>query len=146
MTYARIQDGLVAEYPVYEGDIKLRFPNTSFPVPFSPPDGYVAVIDVPQPQVDHTKIVAEGDLELIEGEWHRTWIVDDAPDAILAERTASQARAIRSERNSRIGRCDWTQLPDATVDTASWAAYRQQLRDLTKQAGFPWQVTWPSEP
>jgi hypothetical protein len=146
MTYAKIQDGIVVEYPVYEGDIKLLHPGTSFPFPFSPPEGYAPVVDTPQPQVGHDQVVAEGDLELVDGEWYRTWVVSEAPDSIVAERTQAQAKRIRSERNKRIAQCDWTQLPDASVDVAAWASYRQQLRDLPKQSGFPWLVTWPSEP
>lgn len=52
---------------------------------------------------------------------------------------------IRAERNRRLADCDWTQLSDAPIDAAAWAAYRQALRDITGQAGFPWAVAWPSE-
>lgn len=45
---------------------------------------------------------------------------------------------MRLARNARLAASDWTQLPDAPVDRAAWAAYRQALRD------FP--ATWtPSE-
>ena len=37
---------------------------------------------------------------------------------------------VRNWRNSQLARTDWTQLPDAPVDAAAWATYRQQLRDL----------------
>ena len=37
---------------------------------------------------------------------------------------------VRLWRNVQLGRTDWTQLSDAPVDIAAWAAYRQQLRDL----------------
>ena len=41
---------------------------------------------------------------------------------------------------------DWTQVLDAQVDRTAWAFYRQTLRDMTMQLGFPWDVTWPQEP
>lgn len=63
-----------------------------------------------------------------------------------AEREASQSQAVRADRNARLASCDWTQLSDAPVDAAVWAAYRQQLRDITGQAGFPWNVIWPESP
>lgn len=56
------------------------------------------------------------------------------------------AEIVRAERNARLTACDWTQLPDAPADTAAWAAYRQALRDVTAQVGFPWDVTWPTPP
>jgi len=53
---------------------------------------------------------------------------------------------VRSERNQRLAACDWTQLSDAPVDATAWAAYRQELRDVTGQEGFPWAVVWPATP
>jgi hypothetical protein len=57
--------------------------------------------------------------------------------------TEEQARA---ERNRLLAASDWTQLPDAPVDQASWATYRQALRDITAQQGFPENVIWPTPP
>lgn len=53
------------------------------------------------------------------------------------------AQAVREERNRLLTECDWTQLPDAPVDSAAWAVYRQALRDVSKQEGFPLNVIWP---
>lgn len=52
--------------------------------------------------------------------------------------------AIRAERNAKLAASDWTQLPDAPVDAAAWATYRQALRDITTQSD-PFNVTWPQE-
>lgn len=52
---------------------------------------------------------------------------------------------VRRERNARLADCDWTQLPDAPVDAASWATYRQELRDITTQTD-PFNIIWPEEP
>lgn len=51
-----------------------------------------------------------------------------------------------SIRNSMLLECDWTQLPDAPVNHAEWATYRQELRDITTQVGFPNNVVWPTKP
>ena len=65
-----------------------------------------------------------------------------------AEDTAVlQAINIRAKRNQILKDSDWTQLPDipqAIRDT--WAAYRQLLRDLPQQSGFPNNITWPTAP
>ena len=66
--------------------------------------------------------------------------------AYKAHKDAEQAAAIRSQRNDKLAACDWTQLADSSADKPSWATYRQALRDVTGQAGFPWNVTWPVEP
>lgn len=60
--------------------------------------------------------------------------------------TAAQAAQVRSERNSKLKDTDWTQVTDAPVDKAAWATYRQALRDVTAQEGFPWAIIWPEMP
>lgn len=62
---------------------------------------------------------------------------------------AEQAAAARSIRNGLLRDCDWTQLPDSPLSAevrAAWAAYRQALRDITEQPGFPASVEWPAAP
>lgn len=56
------------------------------------------------------------------------------------------SRDVRSQRNEKLAACDWTQVPDATVDRQAWATYRQALRDLTVQDGFPFTFEWPINP
>jgi len=54
---------------------------------------------------------------------------------------------IRAERDHLIQMSDWRYLPgNEAYRDAEWYSYRQQLRDITKQAGFPTEVTWPTEP
>ena len=56
---------------------------------------------------------------------------------------------IRQQRNALLVRSDWTQLPDAQLTSeqkAEWATYRQTLRDITAQAGFPATINWPIAP
>jgi len=52
----------------------------------------------------------------------------------------------RQRRNAMLTQSDWTQVPDAPVDKAAWAAYRQALRDITEQADFPRNIEWPTPP
>ena len=53
---------------------------------------------------------------------------------------------VRAERNAKLSATDWTQAADAPVDQAAWAAYRQALRGISGQEGFPWTITWPVKP
>lgn len=59
------------------------------------------------------------------------------------EKLAAQTRM---QRNQLLTDSDWTQMPDAPVDQAAWATYRQALRDIPQQAGFPTDITWPTKP
>ena len=55
----------------------------------------------------------------------------------------------RATRDRLLTACDWTQLPDSPLDEtakAAWATYRQALRDVPAQDGFPLTVNWPEAP
>lgn len=56
------------------------------------------------------------------------------------------ADQIRAQRDYFLASSDWTQTADAPVNKESWATYRQALRDIPQQTGFPDNVTWPSAP
>jgi hypothetical protein len=56
-----------------------------------------------------------------------------------------QADGVRAERNARIAECDWRVLPDV-LNGEAWRVYRQALRDVPEQAGFPADVVWPVAP
>jgi hypothetical protein len=75
-------------------------------------------------------------------------ISDDEAEAIrIAAITPPSADDIRARRDALLSACDWTQcrdVPDAVA--AAWQPYRQALRDLSKQAGFPDSITWPVAP
>lgn len=58
-----------------------------------------------------------------------------------------QAGRIRQDRAVRLAQTDWTQLPDVPQSTKDmWAPYRQALRDVPLQPGFPNDVVWPVPP
>lgn len=57
------------------------------------------------------------------------------------------AEQVRAKRNSLLVASDWTQLPDVPQATKElWTPYRQALRDIATQEGFPQSVTWPTKP
>jgi len=66
--------------------------------------------------------------------------------AYKAMKDAERATAMRQQRTEKLKDSDWTQLADSPVDKTAWAAYRQALRDITAQAGFPWTIDWPEQP
>ena len=54
----------------------------------------------------------------------------------------AEANHVRFMRDTLIASTDVWALPDRTM-TAEQTAYRQALRDITNQAGFPENITWP---
>ena len=97
-------------------------------------------------------------VELLDGKWYTKYILGpvftdnesgtaaEQEAAYKAMRDAEQAKAVRQSRTTMLKDSDWTQIADSTADKAAWATYRQQLRDITAQSGFPWTITWPSQP
>ena len=70
------------------------------------------------------------------------------PNALTtSEITALDAEAKRTERDFHLTESDWTQNRDVTLSNdADWKTYRQALRDVPTQSGFPGSVTWPTKP
>lgn len=70
-------------------------------------------------------------------------LVEPAPTPVPTE------QQIRQHRDLLLMRSDWTDLPNAPLTAEQktvWATYRQALRDITTQAGFPETVDWPVAP
>jgi hypothetical protein len=60
---------------------------------------------------------------------------------------ADRESEVRGLRDRLLAESDWTQLPDVPLPTRdAWSAYRQALRDLPEQPGFPLEVVWPVRP
>ena len=101
-------------------------------------------------------------VEQIDGKWYTKYtlgpvFIDQVVDGVTttaaqqevaykASKDAEQAKSVRATRGDKLADSDWTQVADAPVDKAVWATYRQALRDVTAQSGFPWTITWPDEP
>jgi hypothetical protein len=66
--------------------------------------------------------------------------------ASLRPRIEVVTEKVRLLRNNLLANTDWTQVNDAPVDKVVWATYRQALRDVPSQSGFPNQVVWPTKP
>jgi len=77
--------------------------------------------------------------KVFEKDGNRIIVADDAtltdwPGYTEEVTTEGEAWALR---NKLLQESDWTQLTDSPADKAEWAVYRQALRDITDQAGFP---------
>lgn len=85
---------------------------------------------------------SEGNVPFTEEE-EMQWAAEQA--AWTAGARGRTAAKVRTERNAKIAACDWRMLNDMSVSEL-WKAYRQALRDVPQQAGFPENVVWPVTP
>lgn len=135
---------------MFEGEFRASHPNTSFPPQLTAElldsMGADVVFEGPQAQPTRYQVGFRDGVEQVDGKWFTKYsVVDmgqDAKDALDAQ----QAASVRSQRTQKLVESDWTQVADAPVDKAAWAVYRQALRDVTTQTGFPWEVEWPTQP
>jgi len=137
--------------------------NTSLPVQLTEEVinalGGDIIFEGPQATADNAYQYSQyAGLEEVNGKWYTKYVLGpiftDNDDATAAEQEEAyklikdneQANSVRSTRGQKLKDCDWTQVIDAPVDQVSWAKYRQELRDLTSQKGFPWNIEWPVQP
>tara|TARA_Y100000289_G_scaffold52759_1_gene54386 strand:+ start:2028 stop:2456 length:429 start_codon:yes stop_codon:yes gene_type:complete len=141
--YAKIVDGAVVTYPYTDNLLKADHPNTSFPDTMTDAMlqtyGMYSVTQSDLP--DHDGLISyasETTPTLVDGAWTQTWQVHDYELEI-------QQRNVRQERDKLLFETDYLALSDTTL-SSEMAAYRQALRDVPAQSGFPASVTWPIRP
>mgnify|MGYP003653859324 FL=1 len=79
--------------------------------------------------------------------WNGTeWVVEDIPVVEPDPEPIAPEVLVRAERDGLLVTSDWTQVDDSPVDKSAWVTYRQLLRDVPSQSGFPNTITWPTKP
>ena len=147
---------------MYESEFRALHPNTSLPQQLSEALinelGADVVFEGPQATGGTVYQYSQRDgVEQIDGKWYTKYVLGpiftdgettaaEQESAYKAQKDAEQAKSVREQRSTKLADCDWTQVADAPVDKTVWAIYRQALRDITKQSGFPWDINWPTEP
>ena len=135
---------------VTDSEFRAMFPNTGFPVQLTEQIindfGGDVVFEGPQAQPTRYQVGFRDGVEQMSGKWYTKYSVADMDQEATAALDAQQAAIQRSQRTRLLEECDWTQLQDAPVNQQAWANYRQQLRDISAQPGFPWDIDWPQKP
>jgi len=153
--YVKVTDGEIDQFPYTLESLREDNPTTSFPK--NPSSdllesfGLYTVNPVPMPTIDErTQFIAQNSQPHLEdGQWFRGWTVTDKTADEISDYDAFMGDRMRTRRNELLEKSDWTQVPDSPLsdaDKAAWATYRQSLRDISSQEGFPNSITWPTSP
>ena len=148
----KVSNGAPDKFPYNISELSKEHPNVSFPskpeqADLSSYGVYTVTTTAPPPFDNKTHRLVQG-VTLVDGVWTQTWTAQELP----VEQASSN---IRQERNRRLSETDWRitlEVEKAAVDNFGlqvpivWTTYRQALRDITTQPGFPYNVTWPTEP
>ena len=151
MNYAFISNGQVEQYPFGINALRKKFPQISFPKDISKvnlTDYNVVVVEATdRPEFNSlTHYLSEGNPTNVEGIWKQVWILNELTEEQKQEVLLAAEKNEREIRNDLLKDSDWTQLADSNVDKTAWANYRQQLRDIPNQSGFPRNINWPTKP
>lgn len=149
--YVKTTDNEIVEYPYSIEQFRADNSTISFPAEISDetlaehsvyPVGYASA-----PAYDPTtqRMVASSEPSLVNGNWIITKSIVDKTTEQIANDTATKSEQVRLTRNKRLSETDWSAGTDVTM-TTEMATYRQALRDLPAQEGFPYSVTWPTKP
>lgn len=149
--YVKVINGVIQKFPYYVADIVAENPNISLPSELSAETllefNMFEVTVLEQPSYDDRtqKVIEETTPRLENNQWVIGWeILDKTEEEILAYDNRV-ITFVRNERDSMLAATDWRALTDTTLST-EWATYRQALRDITSQEGFPYNITWPTPP
>lgn len=141
--FIKIIAGAPEAYTV--GQLRRDNPQTSFPksIPASmlAEFGVYRVNQTPNPEIDKKTHGHTYTVELVESEWTQVWQIAQLP---LAQAEAN----IRAHRDYLLQDSDWVvarSYERGEPVPLDWAAYRQLLRDVTLQNGFPYAVIWPTK-
>ena len=141
---------------ISERDLYYKYPNISFPKPLTSyvidTYGLEVILEGPQPQTSppYETVVRQG-IEEIKGKWFTKYVIGpifnnkEDEEAYRLKIDTQASESIRSTRNSLISKSDWMGCSDVIMSD-EWRQYRQELRDITTQEGFPHNVDWPEEP
>ena len=145
--------------------VQLRKEHSNMSLPQSWNEDTLALLNVARvekteaPTVGQYQSAYKDGIENVNGVWKEKWkVVDMFQDytddegvthtkaeqeaAYQANLDAMAAASVRTQRDAKLSETDWTALTDVTM-TNEMAAYRQALRDIPDQSGFPHHVLWP---
>lgn len=109
--------------------------------------GADVVFEGPQAQPARYQVAFRDGVVQMDGRWFTKYSVADMDAEAIAAKDAEQAKSVREQRNQKLKDSDWTQGKDIADNiSTAWAAYRQALRDVPSQSGFPWDIQWPAQP
>jgi hypothetical protein len=152
MLYLRIIDEQI-HYPYTLEMLESAYPEISFPDIMDDKllagFGVFSVEETLAPEPTLTKKVVELDPIYIDGQWKQQWeLVDKTQQEIYVEKKQKEYE-VRKERDRLLSESDWvviSSLEKGKTIPQDWIDYRQDLRDIPTQKGFPYDVIWPVKP
>lgn len=141
-------------HPIGIDNFRALFPNTSFPKIITPAAlsgySYGCYEFAPQPECPRGfKVVEIAPQKADNGIYYQSYKVVEMTEEEKEHQNLQKATEVRWQRNRVLAATDWLVIKHLELNEnipEAWAAYRQALRDVPQQAGFPWEIVWPTQP
>jgi hypothetical protein len=105
------------------------------------------ITDAARPQLTSTQKFGNPVFTIQGTNVERSYPVIDKTAQEIQQDTANKASEVRAQRDDWLKATDWSQGKDiADSVSAKYTTYRQALRNVPTQSGFPWTVQWPTKP
>jgi len=145
---------------VTDGEFRSLHPNTSFPSVLTPDilDAFGVDPILEGPQATTTppyEVSVRQGIEEIDGQWFTKYVVGPIFESEEQEAEYKKgidervAKSIRDQRDKLLAETDWIVIKAKETNTdlsSEFIEYRQALRDITLQQGFPHNIIWPEKP
>lgn len=153
--YAKIINDEVIQYPYSIRDLRIDYPNTSFPNNLTEDDlnsyNVYKIQSTSKPSCERNQKVEETTPVLENNVWKQKWETINLSEEeynILLEATARRVRMTRDRSLAEfvdvINPMRWESMTDEQKQ--AWRNYRQELLDVPEQESFPWEIEWPVTP
>lgn len=149
--YVKVIGDTIVKFPYHIADLHAENPNTSFPATISDASmlqwNAHKIHILPRPKFDErTQRIEEQTWPRFEdGQWVLGWDIVEKTEEEVTAYDNHIIEFVKNERTRRLTATDWMALSDNII-TLEWKEYRQALRDITKQRGYPHTIEWPTPP
>lgn len=142
--YAKIIDGKLAKFPYTLEEMQAEYPDATFSD--DPTDEELAACSAKR------AVMGPNPTQSSRTHTFETSFTDNADSSVTIvfvphelDRGLAEFN-MRDARDAALTRCDWVMtraFEEGKPVPANYLAYRQALRDLPAQAGFPYDYVWP---
>lgn len=152
--FIKVTSGQPVGDAIFDHQFYALYNNVSFTIPIASEDvvsrGFAFYQESSSPELGRYEVAEPSTpVQVADDLWEQGWSIRQMTGDESADVDSKQEVSVRNERNNLLNATDWTQFNDSPLSEADkefWATYRDSLRDVPAQSGFPWDIVWPELP
>jgi hypothetical protein len=153
--FIKIENNSPIGYPILENNLRAILTDRSLPLEIKTSDiidkGFAVYKSISKPETGDFEVAEEDSFSFDGTIVTQKWKVRPMTSEEKTEFTEFKKMEVLSNVQLELVQSDWTELPSNQQRKTEewkieWAEYRQKLREVKDQSGFPFQVDWPKKP